>query len=282
MADVLDGFEDGDDLVEEVAVDRGGEPLGPFGDVFGVGGAGDGGGDAGVLTGKLDGELCDIDAVVGAEFRGVAGGLFDVLGFLEPLGEFGVGEEAGGEGAGVHGTDFFRFEAGEEFGGEGGVLEGVAVVAEHAVDLILDVVEDGVEGFHRVAGKTDRAYFSLLLEFDESGQGFRPDLFERDELDIVEEHDVEVIGLEALEGNVGGFLNAFRGEIEMDVGVAAELRAEKVGIAWDSLQAEAEHDFRHTATVERGGIDEVHAEIEGSLGGEHGLIEGDGAELRAE
>ena len=185
-------------MCEEVAVEGGGEPFRPFGDVLGVGGAGDGGGDAGVLAGILDGELGDIDAVVGAEFRGVAGGLFDVFGFLEPLGELGVGEEAGGEGSGVHGTDVFRFEAGEEFGGERGVLEGVAVVAEHAVDLILDVVEDGMEGFHGVAGKTDGADFALLLEFHQGGEGFLPDLFERDELDIVEEHDVEVIGLEAL------------------------------------------------------------------------------------
>ncbi len=49
---------------------------------------------------------------------------------------------------------------------------------------------------------------------------------EGDELDIVEEEDVEVVGFEALKGDVNGFLDAFGGEIEVFVGVAAEFGAE--------------------------------------------------------
>ncbi len=99
-----------------------GEPLGPFFDVGGVGGAGDGGGNIGIDTGKLEGELGDVDVVVFAEFGGLASGVFDFFGFFEPVGEGGIGEEASGEGASVDGTDLFVFESREEGFGKVGVL----------------------------------------------------------------------------------------------------------------------------------------------------------------
>ncbi len=64
------------------------------------------------------------------------------------------------------------------------------------------MIEDGVEGFHGVAGKADGANFALLFGFLEGGPGFFPNLWEGNELDIVHEEDVEVIGAESVEGGV--------------------------------------------------------------------------------
>ena len=237
MADVVDGGEGFEDGLEEVAGDGFFEPLGPFADVVRVCAAGDGGGDVWVFAGELDGELGDIDVFGGAEGGGLAGGGFDFLGFLEPLGEGGLGEEAGGEGAGVDDAGLVLFEAWDEVVCEAGVLEGVLVVREDAVDV--EVVEDGVEGFHGVAGESDGADFSFGLEFHGCGEGFFPDLLEGDEFDVVEEEDVEVVGAEAVEGDVDGFLDAFGGEVEVGERVAAELGAELIGIARSAAEGDA-------------------------------------------
>ena len=146
-------------------------------------------------------------------------------GSLSHAGQRRVGEKPRGERAGVHRADVFRGEARQQVVDEGGVLQGVAVVGKHAVDLVLHMVEHGVEGLERVAGKPDGADFSLLLELEDGGQGFLPDLRQRHELDVVQQDDVEVVGAEALERDMHGFLDAPGGEIEVDVRVAAELGA---------------------------------------------------------
>ena len=148
--------------------------------------------------------------------------------------------------------------------------------------MVLDVVEHGVEGLERVAGEADEAGLALFLDLEEGRQGFLPDLRERDEFDVVKEEDVEVVGLQPLQRDVDGFLDAAGGEIEVDVRVAAELGAEEVGLAGHVAQADAEEDLRHAAAVERGGVDEVHPEVEGGAGRAHRLVEGDRAEFRAE
>ena len=98
----------------------------------------------------------------------------------------------------------------------------------------------------------------------------------------MEEKDVEVVGFEALERDVDGLFDAFWREVEVDVRVAAKFGAQEVGIAGDAFEPEAEHDLRHAPSVERGGVDEVHSEVEGGLGGLHDLVEGNITELRAE
>ena len=95
VAEVFDGGEDFLDLGEEGLIDGLGEPLGPFGDICGIGGASYGGSDVWVGAGELEGELGNVDAVILAEFCGSAGGGFDFFGFLKPIGEGGIGEEAG-------------------------------------------------------------------------------------------------------------------------------------------------------------------------------------------
>ena len=222
VAEVFDGCEDLLDGGEEGLVDRFGEPLGPFFDVFGVGGSGDGGSDVGVGAGELEGELGDVYSIVLAEFCGGSGGGFDFLWFLEPVGEGGIGEEAGGEGAGIDRSEPFSGEAGEELVGKGGVLEGVLIVGEDAVDVVFYLIEDLVEAGHGVAGESDGADFSFGFCFENGGDGFLPNLGEFDELDIVEEEEVEVVGAEAVEGGVDGFLDAGGGEIEVLMGVASE------------------------------------------------------------
>lgn len=280
MADVVDGCEGLDDGVEQVAGDGFCEPLRPFADVGGIGAAGDGGGDVGVFAGKLDGELGDIDILRSAEGGGPAGGGFDFLGLLEPVGELRLREQPGGEGAGVDDTRALGFEARDEVVREAGVLEGVLVVGEDAIDV--EVVEDAVEGFHGIAGKADGSDFPLGFEFHRGGQGFLPDLRQRDEFDVVQEENVEVVGAEAVERDVDGFLDAFGGEIEVAERVAAELGAELVGIARLAAEGDAEQDFRHAATVEGGRVEEGKAEVERGVDGIQGVVELHRAELLAE
>jgi len=143
--------------------------------------------------------LGNVDAVFLTEFGGGSGGAFDFFRFFEPFGEGGIGEEAGGEGAGVDGAEAFLFEARDEGVGEGGVLEGVLVVGEDAVDVVFDLIEEGVKAGHGVAGEADGADFTGGFCFQNGGEGFVPDLREFDEFDIVEEEEVEVVGVEAIE-----------------------------------------------------------------------------------
>ena len=83
--------------------------------------------------------------------------------------------------------------------GESRVLQGAAVVREHAVELVFGVVEDRVDGLHRVGGEADGPDLALLLELEDGWDGFLPDLRERDIFDIVDQKNVEVIGAEPLE-----------------------------------------------------------------------------------
>jgi hypothetical protein len=85
------------------------------------------------------------------------------------------------------------------------------------------MIEHRVEGLQGITGKPDGADFALLLEFQDRGQGFLPDLRQRHELDIVQQQDIEMVGAEAVQRDMHGFLHPFGGEIEVNVRVAAEL-----------------------------------------------------------
>ena len=65
-----DGFEDGEDLFEEIAIDGFCQPFGPFGDVGGVGGACDRGGDVGKFGKVLRTFLFENDGIT--EYAGEA------------------------------------------------------------------------------------------------------------------------------------------------------------------------------------------------------------------
>ena len=282
VADVLDGFKDSEHSGEEILGNGFFEPFGPLADVVGIGASGHAGGDILMAAGELEGKLSDVDSLVLAEPGCLTGGGLDLLGFLQPLGEGSIGEQARGEGPRIHDSDAFVEEAREEAVCEGGVLEGVLVIGENAVELILGVVENGVEGFHRVTGESHRPDEPLLLQGERGRDCFLPDLWKCDEFNIVKQKDVEVIRAEAVKGNVDTFVDAPGGKIKVGQGVTAELGAEEVGLARNVAKCDAEKDLRHAPAVEGRGVDEVDAEVEGDPDGIEGLLEAHGAKLLPE
>lgn len=280
MAEIFDGGEEALDFGEELLIERFGSPFGPAADVGGIGAASDGGGDVGVSDGELEGNFGDVGATRGAKVGGLAGGGFHGFGFFEPSGEGSIREESGGKGAGIDGADPFLFQPGEGFIGEAGVLECVLIVAEDAIDVGL--VANEAEDLLRVTAESDVADFAGLLNAAEGGEGFVDDLLHRDELDVVAQDDVEVIGPQTMEGNIDAFGDASGGEIEMLEIVATELGAECVAVTRDAPESDAEENFTHSATVEGGRIDEVETAVEGDMDGAEGFLDIDGAELLAE
>ncbi len=86
MADVFDWLEDFLNGGKERSVDGIGEPLGPLGNVFGIGRAGDRGRDVWIRARELESEFGDVDAIVSTELRGGSCRSFYFLGLLEPIG----------------------------------------------------------------------------------------------------------------------------------------------------------------------------------------------------
>ena len=233
-----------------------------------------------MLEGELQGELRDIAALGGAMGGGGAGGGLHFFGLLEPSRERGVGKEAGAEGSGVHHADTLRLQVGHRLVGEAGVLERVLVVAQHAIDLGL--VADEPEDLLRVAAEADGLHLAGLLGLAEGRDRLVDDLLHRDELDVVAEDDVEVVGAEAVQGDVDALRDALGAEVEVLEVVAAELRAELVAVARHAAEGDAEEHFGHPAAVEGRRVDEVEAAVEGDLDGLQGVVEGDAAEFLAE
>ena len=154
------------------------------------------------------------------------------------------------------------------------------VVAQHAVDLGL--LADELEDLLRVAAEADGLHLAGLLRLAEGRDGLIDDLLHRDKLDVVAEDDVEVVGAEAVQGDVDALRDALGAKVEVRQVIAAELRAELVAIARDAAEGDAQEYFGNTAAVEGRGVDEVDAAIEGDLDGLQGVIEGDTAEFLAE
>ena len=91
-----------------------------------------------------------------------------------------------------------------------------------------------------------------------------------------------MICAEAVKRNMNGFLDAFGGEIEMNVGVATELCSKKVAITWNSFEPLAKHYLRHPTAIKRGGVDEVHTEVQCSDCRFHYFIEIDRAKFSSQ
>jgi hypothetical protein len=195
-----------------------------------------------VGAGKLERELGDVDALLVAEFGRGAGGGFDLLGLLEPLREGSIGEEAGRKGARSHDPDLLLQETREEAVSEGGVLEGVLIVREDAVEVVLSVIKDGMKGLRRIAGEPHGTDEALLLELQSGRDGLLPNLGEIDKFDVVEEDDVEMIGAQAVEGDVDAFLDALGGKVEVGERVATEFGSLEIGIAGHVAESDAEQD----------------------------------------
>ena len=103
-----------------------------------------------------------------------------------------------------------------------------------------------------------------------------------DELDVVAEHDVEMVGAEPVQADIDALGDALGGEVEVLEVVAAELRAERVGVARHATQRDAEQHFTHPASVEGRGVDEVQPALERHADALDGFIQGDVAELLPE
>lgn len=81
---------------------------------------------------------------------------------------------------------------------------------------------------------------------------------------------------------MNGFLDAFGGKIKMNIGVSTEFGSKKVAITWDSFESLAKHDLRHSTAIKRGGVYEVHAEVQCRDCGFHHFIDIDGAEFSSQ
>ena len=167
-----------------------------------------------------------------------ASGGFHVLRLLEPGRERGVGEQTGAERAGVHDANPFGLQVRHGLIGEAGVLEGVLVVAQHAVDLGL--LADELKNLLRVAAEADGLHLAGLLRFTEGRDSLVDDLLHWDELDVVAKDDVEVVGAEAVQGDVDALRDALRAEVKVRQVIAANLRAELVAIARDAAEGDSQ------------------------------------------
>ena len=233
-----------------------------------------------MLERELQRELGDIAALGGAMGGGGASGGLHVLRFLEPERERGIREQAGAEGPGIHNADALGLQIRHRLIGEAGVLERVLVVAQHAVDLGL--FADELENLLRIAAEANGLHFAGLLRLAEGRDGLVDDLLHRDELDIVAEDNVEVVGAEAVQGDVDALRDALRTEVEVRQVVAAQLRAELIAIARDAAEGDAQEHFGNTAAVEGRCVDEVDPAVEGNLDGFQRVFEGDAAEFLPE
>ncbi len=277
MPDVFDRGEQGLNFGEQDLIDRFGGPGGPVADVLGVGAAGDRDRDRGVGDAELDRQLGKIAASRLAEFRGGAAGRFDGLGLFVPGGQLGIGEQPGGERASIHRPDATAGQQGKQLVGEAGVLQGVLVVAED--DIEIGLLKDEAEQLHRIARDADESHLARLLEFAERGKRFVDNLLHGDELDVVAETDIEVVGPEPVETDIDAFGHAFGAEVEMGQVVAAELGAEEIVVSGDIAKGDAEEDFAHASAVEGRGVDEIEPDVESDADAAQRFIEGNWAEL---
>ena len=149
-----------------------------------------------MCAGELQGQLGDVGSALGAERgRGTGCGLHR-LGLLEPGRQGSVGEQACAEGSGIHGADPAGLQVGHRFLGEAGVLEGVLVVAEHAVHRGL--ISDDAEDLLRIAAEAHEAHLAGGHGLADGRQRLVDDLLHGHELDVVAEHDVEVVSAQTM------------------------------------------------------------------------------------
>jgi len=84
------------------------------------------------------------------------------------------------------------------------------------------------ENLLRITAETDEAHLAVLLRPAQRGNCLVNDLLHLDELDVVTQDDVEVIGAEPVQTDIEALADAFGAEIEVAEIVAAELGAEQV------------------------------------------------------
>ncbi len=98
-----------------------------------------------------------------------------------------------------------------------------------------------------------------FLDLAERRQGLVDDLRHLHELDVVAEHDVEVVDAHPVQADVDALDDPPGREVEVGLVVAAELGPEEVAVARDAPERHAEQALAEPSAVERRGVDEVHA-----------------------
>jgi hypothetical protein len=165
---------------------------------------------------------------------------------------------------------------------EAGVLERVLVVQPSTQSTSV-WSQDELEDLLRVAAEADGLHLAGLLRLAEGRDGLVDDLLHRDELDVVAEDDVEVVGAEAVEGDVDALGDALGAEVEVLAGRSGRSFVQ----GWspsrgNAAEGDAEEDFGHAAAVEGRRVYEVEAAVEGDLDGLQRVVEGDAAKSLAE
>ena len=123
---------------------------------------------------------------------------------LVPGGQGGVGQKPGRERRGVHDPHALLLQIRHQVG-QHRVLKRVVVVREDHVQV--GAVEDVAEHLHRVSADPHEPDLALFLQLPERGQCLIDDLPHLDELDVVAEHDVEVVHLHPFQADVDALHN---------------------------------------------------------------------------
>src|SRR5262249_49033466 len=130
-----------------------------------------------------------------------------------PEGQGSIRQQARAERTGIHHADAFVLQIWNGFVGKSGILKGVLIVTEHAVDLGL--IANKPKDFLRITAETDEAHLSSLLCFPQRRNGFVNDLLHFYEFDVVAEDDVQVIGSKSMQAHIHAFTHSFRAKIEV-------------------------------------------------------------------
>src|SRR6185436_15392301 len=109
----------------------------------------------------------------------------------------------------------------------------------------------------RVAAETDEAHFPLIAYPAKGWNRFINNLLHGDELDVVTQNNIQMIGAEAVQANIDALRDAFGAEVKMLQIIASEFGAEYVAVTTDIAQSDTEEDFAHAAAVKRRSVDEV-------------------------
>ena len=117
--------------------------------------------------------------------------------FLQPGGQRSLGEKAALKGRRSNPHPGLQVRDG--FVRKPGVLQRVLVVAERAIDL--GEVTDGTKKSSGVAAESDEAN-ARLLSPAQGGMVSLDDWLQFDELDVMAQHNVEVVGAQAVEADV--------------------------------------------------------------------------------
>jgi hypothetical protein len=138
---------------------------------------------------------------------------------------------------------------------------------ERQVRVAEDDVQVGLsqhlaEDLHRIAGHADGADLARLLEPSQGGDRLLDDDLRVDELDVVADHDVEVVDAKSGQARVDALLDARGRVVEARDAEAADLRADPVAVARDTPECETQEDLGPPPSVVGSSVEEVDAGVQ--------------------